>query len=482
MGKLSSFAQQLKQYYRLDSWANVITGIGTSGYDKRLHHQIYNRRPLSPEELDALYHGDDMAARIVNAVVETALMLSYDIEQDTEGRLKEEREKWHLDSKVEEAAKWGRLFGGSAIWIGTDSGGRQETPLDIDSIKPDSVKFLMVLEGPNDMAPVTYYRDPMHPKFGQPEMYHVNRTTAEGTESMAVRIHESRFVFFKGADTSWRKIQQNGGWHHSVLQRLFPLLRDMDANWQSFSRLLDNASQAVYKIKGLTDMIAEGQSSQMQDRMSIVEMARSMARAVVLDAELEDFGHVGAQNFTGGAQAVEKTFLRLAAAVPMPVTILMGQSPSGLNATGDSDVRSWFDTVQTYRRDELTNQIQTLNKVLALNAGISMPDEPVVVWPSLWQMTPNEEADYKLKIAQRDAVYHSMGVLSELDIAKARWGMGQYSDGNEAGVIDFDAIEEAMNEPEVIPGQLPTFVDDQPDGSVRGGPMTSDLGETEAEE
>jgi len=451
---------------RFDSWLNVITGLGTSAFDKRTHHQIHGVRRLSPAELDAMYHCDDMAARIVNAVVEHSLMLSYEVSQDDEGRLRDERMHWELDAKVEEAAKWGRLFGGAAIWIGTDAGGRQEEELDLESITPDSVKFLMVLEGPNDMAPVTFYRDPLHPKFGEPETYSVHRTTAEGITSdgasLGALVHESRFIFFEGADTSWRQRMNNGGWKHSVLQRPYEILRDMDANWKSFSRLMDNASQAVYKIKGLVDMIADGKASTMQDRMTIVELARSMARAVVLDAELEDFGQIGAQNFTGASEAMEKTFQRLAAAVPMPVTILMGMSPSGLNATGESDMRSWFNTIQTYRRDNLEPQLRKLTKIIAANAGIALTDEPEIDWPSLWQMAPTEEAEHKLKVAQRDAVYESLGVITGPQVAKARWGTGKYMDSGEADVIDFDAIDEldamalerAMNPP-TLPGQVP---------------------------
>ena len=453
------FADQLRARHRFDSWLNTVTGLGTSAFDKRQHHQIQGVRRIAPSVLDALYHCDDMAARIVDAVVEHALMLSYEVSQDEEGRLRSERAAWDLDTKIEAAAKWGRLFGGAAIWIGTDAGGRQEEPLDLEQISGGSVKFLMVLEGPNDMAPVTYYRDPMHPKFGQPETYSVHRTTAEGIISdgaaLGALVHESRFVFFEGADTSWRQKQHNGGWCHSVLQRPYEVIRDADANWKSFSRLLDNASQAVYKIKGLVDMIAEGQSEIMQDRMTIVELARSMARAVVLDADLEDFGQIGAQNFTGASQAMEKSFQRLAAAARMPVTILMGMSPSGMNATGESDMRSWFNTVQTYRRDALEPQIRTLTKVLAANAGIALGDEPEIEWPSLWQMSPVEEAQHKFQISQRDAVYESLGVLTGPQIAKARWGGGVYSDGGEADVIDFDAIEDLDAAPLDLPGILP---------------------------
>lgn len=439
----AGFAREFVQRARFDSWANLITGLGVTGTDKRLGHLLYQFRRLTNEELDVLYHSDDMAARIVDSVVEHSLMLGYDVTQDEDGLLRDARMAWDLDTKAAQAAKFGRLQGGSAIWIGTDAGGRQEEPLDLDTIGPGQLKFLMVLEGPLDMHPVAWYRDPSNPKFGEPETYQVTRTTQEGSTAGAL-VHESRFVFFEGAPTSWRQRQWNGGWNYSVLQRPYQIIRDLDANWKSFSRLMDNASQAVYKIRGLVDMIAEGRSEVMQDRMAMVEMARSMARAVVLDAELEDFGQIGAQNFTGATDAMETTFQRLAAAAQMPVTILMGMSPSGLNATGESDMRSWFNTVAAWRRDHLEPQLRKLNKAVALNEGIALDGEPEIDWPSFWQMSPTEEADHKLKIAQRDAVYESLGVLTPENIVRARWGSGVYNDGGEADVVDPDSMEEPL--------------------------------------
>ena len=65
-------ADVLKQVLRLDGWANVVTGIGTSK-DRRSFSRVTSIRPILDAELEALYCEDDLAARIVEALPTAAL-------------------------------------------------------------------------------------------------------------------------------------------------------------------------------------------------------------------------------------------------------------------------------------------------------------------------------------------------------------------------------------------------------------------------
>ena len=50
-------------------------------------------------------------------------------------------------------------------------------------------------------------------------------------------------------------------------------------------------------------------------------------------------------------------------------------------------------------------------------------------WPSLWQMSPTEEADYRNKIATTDGIYLQNQVLTPAEVAVSRFGGGRYSAG-----------------------------------------------------
>src|SRR5690606_19445354 len=158
---------------------------------------------------------------------------------------------------------------------------------------------------------------------------------------------------------------------------------------------LQDFSQAVFKIKGLINMIAQNDPSILEARMEAVDMARSVARAILVDADGEGFSIVERQ-LSGVPNVVNHVWLRLAAAARRPVALLMGQSPPGLATTGSMEIRSWYDQIQTYRETELEPVILYLLELVTGQGGW------VIEWPSLWQMTPMEQADHRLKVAQAD--------------------------------------------------------------------------------
>ena len=64
---------------RLDSWVNNVTGFGTAR-DKTEYGFVLPSRILSDQELSALYHSDDMAARMVDIIPQEMLREGFGIE------------------------------------------------------------------------------------------------------------------------------------------------------------------------------------------------------------------------------------------------------------------------------------------------------------------------------------------------------------------------------------------------------------------
>lgn len=420
--------------YRLDAWINALTGLG-GVRDRTTSAAFYNFTPLHPTELEAMFHSEDLAERIVAAVVRDALRQGFTIVGDDDGAFAAAARKWGVLAKIGEAATWGRLYGGSAILVGTgDETGPMDSPLDVDTMGEGSLLYLLVLDRQN-LTIEDYYTDPEEPKFGQPRTYRITHSASNGQTFLGEAVHESRLIVFGGALTSERIRQRNGGWDLSVLQRPYNVLRDTDQSWRSIMNLLQDLSQAVMKVDGLIDMIAEGEKDTMLQRMEVVDMARSVARAVVIDAESEDFQHVGAANITGVEPTMMMIFQRLAAAAEMPMTRLFGMSPAGLNATGENDIRGWYDTVQSFREDRLTPPLQRLLTIVGKSEGILDEGEvPEVEWPSLWQLTPAEEDDRELKRATTAKTWIDAGVLLPEEVAMAEFA----TNPRYAEILDMD--------------------------------------------
>ena len=72
-----------------------------------------------------------------------------------------------------------------------------------------------------------------------------------------------------------------------------------------------------------------------------------------------------------GLPEMVRTFLQVAAgAADIPVTRLLGQSPAGLSATGDSDTRNYYDMIAARQELDLRPQLERLDALLLRSAGV----------------------------------------------------------------------------------------------------------------
>ena len=85
------------------------------------------------------------------------------------------------------------------------------------------------------------------------------------------------------------------------------------------------------------------------------------------------------------------------------MTKLFGRSPGGLNATGESDLRNYYDYVDTLRENALRPILDKILPVLCMSVWGTVPDLDII-FPPLWMPTPKELAEIaeKKAIAIRD--------------------------------------------------------------------------------
>lgn len=414
------FVNAAKDAIRLDSWINVLTGLG-GAKDRTTAAQVGPICLLTVPELDRLYHGEDLPNKIVAKLPDEAFRVGF---KTGNAQLDEECTYWNAAGKLCEADKWGRLYGGGAIFLGlSDRLGCQHEPVDLACVGQGDLHFLHVLDR-WEMSPGTYGKD------GEIETYMITPLTV-GTGSGSelpppgTRVHRSRLILFGGAHTSSRWRAMNGGFDLSVIQRVHDILRDEGQSWRSIMNLLSDLSQAVFAINGLVDMISNGQKNVLLDRMEIVNMARSVNRAVLIDKDGETFNHVGAQNITGVEPLLLALWQRVAGAVDIPMTELFGMSPAGLNATGESDRAMMYARANKHRQD-ITPQVRRLARCLARNAGMAPPD--AIVWPSLWEPTPSEQADLEVKQAQADGQRIVNQIATPEECRAVRFGGKRWED------------------------------------------------------
>jgi len=429
---------------RTDAWTNGYTGFGTTR-DKTTYTNIAGMFDLTDQALDYLYHGDDLAARIVDTVPEEMLRKGYclqlgDESGDLETETKRELDKLNANEKLLEAMVWARTYGGSVMVLGADDGRPAATPL--DATRADKLAFLEVIDR-RYVQPMSYYS--AGPKSGEPETYWLGNP-GQVPRSPYV-IHESRLLVFRGARTSVTVRQKHHGWDQSILQQPYEVLRAFATGFKAVETLLTDGPQGVYKIKGLASLLGSNKAA-FEARVQAVEMFRSVMRAIVVDADGEGFERASF-SFSGIPEVQDKLMLRVAAAARMPVTLLMGQSPAGMNATGESDFRWFYDTVSTRQVNELSPKLLRLLEVLFSTregpTGGKVPDDIAITYEPLWTLSPKEEAERRLAVAQADKIYFDMGAITPEEVALSRFGDRGWEDGYE---IDRDLREKLSDDAE----------------------------------
>lgn len=453
---LASIVQAVE---RADDWVNMLSGMGVQGQDKRLNYE-FTRRELTLEKLETLYRGSDVAATIVDSLPEDMTRQGFHlhIEGDEKGLAEEVialLDEVDALPSLQEAMSAARLYGGSGILLGvTDGKSQLAAPLDMERIQPGSLRWMTVFT-PAELEPLTFVENAMERLYGAPETYRIlEEPLNQGSKPKAARkapiIHASRIIRFNGVAVPRKHLRESKGWGDSVLLRCHRVIQDYQTSWDSAALLLQDFAIAIMKIKGLAEAVATQGDDSIQRRSRLLALSKSIAKVTLMDSE-EEYERKSTP-LSGLPEMLDKFALRLSSAARMPVSRLMGQAPAGLNATGDSDIRWWYDSVKTQQARVLRPALNHVVKMAFKSLGAEEPANWMVSFPPLWQPTEGEQADIRKKQAETDGIYLDRGALTPEEVAISRWGGGEYSTKT---TIDIKAREQMAKAREPQPEAPP---------------------------
>lgn len=405
---------------RLDGWLNLITGLGARGKDKRTAAEAHW---LRHDDLffEHLYASDGMAARIVDLLPEEALRKEWcysGVEKSKSDSYVTRLNDLDAKTKFREAWKQARQYGGSAIvYFSKGTVGMNEPMRENEEVVALQVLNRFELQAdPNSID-----MNPLSPTFRQPTLYRLTLIQGGGTDLNMLVIHVSRLELFHGAKLPRRLFVENGYWHDSVLTRPFNAIRNYQTSNDSAAAILQDFNVGVFKMRNLAELVAAGKEDQIRERVELANYSKSVIRSLIID-ESETYEEKS-RTVTGMPELLKAAGTNLVAQTDIPHTKLLGESPDGSNATGNSTTTAWYDYVDSQRKEYLASKLLNLTK--KLNPGT--PKNLGVDFESLWQLDDNEEADVRLKVAQSDAVYLDRGVLDPAEVAVSRFGGDKYS-------------------------------------------------------
>lgn len=448
---------------RLDGWVNALTGLGSSR-DKRTGHTPNSAVRLSTADCDALWTSSDTAKRIVDIPAEEMTRQGFDIQIPNEAEQAEmigaKLSDLKFDAKLLDLTRKQRAFGGAIMLIGADDNAIDlSIPLNEKTIR--DVNWLTVFD-PSEFSVLEYSGAIGAADYGEPLVYAINPRIISGdaqSSQLLSRVHSSRVIRLSMPVLTRLSLQVNRGVGESVYESVWQTIRDFDSSYSNAGALVEDFAQAVFKIKGLAEAIASDKANLIRDRLAMMDYSRSVMRGIALDADSEDFERKPTP-LSGLSDLLDRFANRLAAASRIPVTILMGQAPAGLSATGDADTRAFFDYIKSLQVRDHQPVIERLARLIMLSAaGPTRKVEPenwTVQFRPLWQEPDSEKATTRKAVAETDQIYLTQGVLSADEIRESRFGGDQYRletsvEDSEIDPEETDDLNETEGTPRIDP-------------------------------
>ncbi len=441
-----------------DTLLNLTTGMGT-GRDPLTQTINVLALPIGRDEADALYLNDWLGAATVDAKPDDATREWRELtglEPDQLEVFQRAEKDFGINGMINQGLKWARLYGGAGIIMGLDGTGEMHEPLDINRVKEGSLKWLTLVDRWHLIPTALNFNNPLRANWGRPEFYHA----FQGPD----QIHRSRILFFYGTPLPYHLALRSHFWGGSILDRVKDAVENAGTAQTGIAKLITEAKIDVFKIPGLFEMLKEPEgTSIIQQRIDLAVMGKGIWGAIMMDAAEEYEQKTGA--LSQGLDGLLDEFLEVVAgAAGIPVTRLLGKSPTGLAATGEENTRVYYDSIKALQESDVEPVLTILDPILHRSTfGQDLPEDYKSTFTSLWQQSETERATTQAQDATRDRTYFDLGVIQEHHIAARLFAEGIYPTLTDEDVTELENLPDDKPPPFGAPfGGLGSEPDPEP--------------------
>lgn len=441
-----------------DAFSNVLARLG-HGTPNLMEGTEYPMTRLTRDYqlMNSLYRSHWIIRRIIDTIPEdmTRNWITISSQMDPE-MIRQLDRLWRVrlvKQRILNGLKWGRLYGGAAGLILIE--GHEDIlqdPLDYDMIMPGAFKGLMILDRWSGVYPnPEMVSDINDPEFGLPKSYQV--TLEDGK---TLNVHHSRIIRFTGRELPyWEKIAEVH-WGASEVEVVFDELKKRDNTSWNIAQLVFLANLRVLKMGDLGEALSIGDERAQQDLYNTVQAQNwLMSNMGMYLLDREDEFDTKQYTFSGLNEIYESFMLDVAGACQIPVTKLFGRAPAGLNATGESDMQNYYETVQQAQETTLAPILDKLLPIMCMSEFGAVPDDLDYMFNPI--RTPNDKdvADLADKKTTSIVSVYQAGVISQRTALKE---LKQLSDttGLFTNITDedIDNADESLHQGELMPGGL----------------------------
>jgi phage-related protein (TIGR01555 family) len=461
-----------------DSFQNLSARLG-QGAGNMNDGASYSFSPVSRNraQLEYMYRGSWIIGVAVDSVADDMTRAGVDfasgMKPDELQAVHECIEYFQVWQSLASSLKWARLYGGSIAVILID-GQKFDTPLRIDTVAKGQFKGLLALDRWNAMPSVTERVTEFGPDLGKPAFYEVQQNSpALG----GLKIHHSRVVRFDGVELPWQQRIAEQGWGMSVVERLYDRLVAFDSTTAGAAQLVHKAHLRTLKIDGLKQILGAGGPAFNVLCKQIEEIRRFQTIEGLTVIDSTDDMAAQSYSFTGLDDLLIQFGQQISGALQIPLVRLFGQSPAGLNSSGESDLRIYYDGIKAQQERSMRGPLTRVFGVMCQSLFGGLPDGFGFDFNSLWDLSDDEKAEVANKTTAAVVGAYDAGLISQ-KTALQELRQSSEATGIFATITDED-IDAADEEPPQ-PTELATPLQGQgspPDATAAGGKPDDKLDE-----
>lgn len=419
------------------AYLNAMTGLGMLGNDKTAHTKS-NLQNVSQNdtEIASMLLQDGIATSIASEYPETALADDIKIKGDENGDIIEAMEFVGFIESVIEAGTLSRAFGGSAIMTLYDG----DTPF----WKPPKPKEKVVgykvyssadfVVGNDD-----FVKDKTSDYYNEIEIFKINLENGR-----QAKVHASRLTIFrnKKAPSILKGLSFNQKYFGcSSIKEVDDALKDLGSSMGGVANMITETGLKVFSLSGLTQMLSRSDDGvkSVQERMNIVNMALSSYRSVFQDKD--DTFNMVSHNFSGIPDIIRLMMVVVCAKSKIPMSILFGQTITGLSGTNDGDLKTFYKDVNSWRKKVFYRNMCKLITDF-VNRNLGKPGLFNFTFAPLGTLSGKEYVDAKFVQAQTCEKFFNMGAMSSDEVRECALENGGTFELSVKGKLTEKAISE----------------------------------------
>lgn len=419
--------------------------------------------------LEAAYRGNWICRTVVDCVAEdmtrAGVTINTDgLKPDEQEKLQKAMQRLKIWTVLCDGMRWGRLYGGAVVVI-MIKGQSMSQPLDMATVSKGTFAGLIALDRWQVTPSLNDHVTELGPDLGRPKYYEVN----QGAQALpGQKIHYTRLFRMEGDPIPYFQRLTEMGWGCSVLEALWDRLIAYDSTTEGAAQLVYKAHLRVFSVEGLREIMLNPKAFEgLKKQVEFMRQTQSNEGVTMIDKNDEFTPH--SYTFAGLPDLMLQFAQQISGGSQIPMVRLYGQSPAGLNSTGESDLRTYYDNVSRSQATDLAGPLDTVFELLALSElGKELPDGFAYNWNPLWQLRAEEKANIA-KITTETIKAASDACLVPDAVAMRELRQMSQSTGIFSHISDEDIDNADQDPPEPEPTQTAPGVPAEPGQAAKAG-------------